>query len=43
MHNEMEYKKQIHELRLQVSGRQNVDVEYEGMIKTLKKNEMNQL
>jgi hypothetical protein len=26
LHNEMEYKKQIHELKLQVSGRQNVDV-----------------
>jgi hypothetical protein len=37
----MEHKKQIHELKLQVSGRQNVDVEYEQMIRTLKKAEMN--
>jgi hypothetical protein len=42
LHNEMEYKKQLHELKLQFSSRQNVDMEYETMIKTLKKNEMNQ-
>jgi hypothetical protein len=36
----MEYKKQIHELKMQASGRNNTDVEYESMLKTLKKNEI---
>ena len=38
LHSEMEYKKQIHELKIQVGGRQNTTLEYESILKTFKKN-----
>ncbi len=34
----MEYKKQIHDLKMQVSGRNNTDMEFDNMLKNIKKN-----